>query len=101
MTMIRKFLFWRFLRPLGQTIVKACEYLVGRLTAFILVIEVYQIQSLVTDGIIDQLLSLLHTEGDVHASVTVRLNLLPGKLLDVALAESCQTREEKSPLQHL
>ena len=56
MTMIRKFLFWRFLRPLGQTIVKACEYLVGRLTAFILVIEVYQIQSLVTDEIIDQLL---------------------------------------------
>ena len=43
-------------------------------------------QSLVANGIVHQLLGLLHTECDLHASVTVWLYVLPCELLDVALS---------------
>ena len=42
-----------------------------------------QFQRLVTDGIIHQFLGLLHSQGYIHASVTVWLYVLPCELLDV------------------
>lgn len=87
-------------RCLGQTVVKALEHLVRRLPPLVIVIETYQVQRLIADGVVDQLLSLLHTEGDVHAAIAVWLDPVPCQLLDVALPESCQTGEEEGLPQH-
>ena len=88
-------------RSLGEAVVEADENLVGRLTVLIAVIEAYQLQGLIADGVVHQLLRLLHTERDVHAAVTVGLDLIPGQLFDVTLAKPCQTRKEEGFLQYL
>ena len=71
---------------LGQTVVETHKNLVSRFAVLIAVIKAYQFQSLVADGVVHQLLRLLHAEGDIHGAVAIRLDLVPGKLLDVALA---------------
>ena len=88
-------------RGLGETVVEADEDLVGRLAALIAVVEAYQLQGLVADGVVHQFLRLLHSERDVHAAVTVGLNLIPRQLLDVALAQARQTRKKEGLFQHL
>src|SRR5574344_257081 len=59
-----------------------------------------QFKCLVTDGVVHKFLGLLHTKGDIHTSVTVRLYVLPCKLTNVALSQSCQTSKEEGRLQH-
>ena len=59
------------------------------------VIEANEFKSLFADRVIHELLSLLHTYRDIHASISVWLNLLPCQCLDVALSESSQTGEEE------
>ena len=87
-------------RGLGEAVIEADKDLVSRLAVLIFIIEPYQFQSLVADRIVHQFLGLLHTKRDVHATVTVGLNLVPCQLLDVALAEASQTRKEEGLLQH-
>ena len=88
-------------RGLGEAVVEADKDLVCRFSVLIAIIVAYQLQSLIADGVVHQFLRLLHTECDVYATVTVRLDLVPGQLLDVALAQTCQTRKEEGLLQHL
>ena len=57
-----------------------------------------QFQSLVTDGVVHQLLGLLHPKGDIHAAVTVGLYVCPFKLFDVALPQSSKAGEKESGL---
>ena len=45
-----------------------------------------QLQCLVTDGVVHQFLGLLHSQGDVHASIAIGLYVLPCELLDVTLS---------------
>ena len=88
-------------RGLGEAVIEADKDLVSRLAVLIFIIEPYQFQSLAADRIVHQFLGLLHTKRDVHATVTVGLNLVPCQLLDVAFAQACQTREEESLFQDL
>ena len=88
-------------RGLGEAIIEADKDLICRFAVLIAIIKAYQFQSLVADGVVHQLLRLLHAEGDVHGAVAIRLDLVPGQLLDVALTEACQTREEEGLLQYL
>ena len=81
-------------------VIEADKDFVCRFAVLIAIIIANQFQSLVADGVVHQFLRLLHAECDVHATVTVGLNLVPGQLLDVALAQACQTREEESLLQY-
>ena len=55
----------------------------------------------ITDGVVYNLLRLLHTGGHEHLAVGVRLYLLPSELPDVALPQSGQAGEKKSPFQDL
>lgn len=64
------------------------------------VIEANEFKSLFADRVVHELLSLLHTHSDIHASISVWLNLLPCQCLDVTLSESSETREEESLLQY-
>ena len=59
-----------------------------------------QFQSLVTDGIVHKFLGLLHTKGDIHTTITVWLYVLPCKLTNIALSQSCQTGKEEGGLQY-
>ena len=88
-------------RSLSETVIEADKDFVCRFAVLIAIIIAYQLQSLVTDGVVHQFLRLLHAEGDVHGAVAIRLDLVPSQLFDVALAESRQTRKEESLLQHL
>ena len=88
-------------RGLGEAVIEADKDLVCRFTVLIAIIIAYQFQSLVTDGVVHQFLGLLHAEGNVHGAVAIRLDLVPGQLLDVALAQTCQTRKEEGLLQYL
>ena len=49
------------------------------------------------DGIVYNLLCLLHTCGNIHLAVGVGLDLLPCKLYDVALSYTSEASEEKYP----
>ena len=60
------------------------------------VIEASEFKSLFADRVVHKLLSLLHPCRDIHASVTVWLNLLPCQCLDVTLSES--RRRISSPI---
>ena len=73
-------------RGLSEAVIEADKDLVCRFAVLIAIIKAYQFQSLVTDGIVYQFLRLLHTEGDVHRIIAIRLDLIPSQLLDVALA---------------
>ena len=73
-------------RSLGEAVVEADKDLVCRFAVLIAIIKANQFQSHVADGVVHQFLRLLHAEGDVHATVTIGLNLVPSQLLDVALA---------------
>ena len=53
----------------------------------------------IADGVVYNLFGLLHTGGHEHLAVSVRLYLLPSELLDVALPQSGQASEKKSPFQ--
>ena len=64
------------------------------------VVEADEFKSLFADGVVHKLLSLLHTYRDIHASISVWLNLLPRQCLDVALSESSEAGEEERFLQH-
>ena len=64
------------------------------------VIEANEFKSLFADRVIHKLLSLLHTYCNIHASISVWLNLLPCQCLDVALSESSEAGEEECFLQH-
>ena len=64
------------------------------------IIEANEFKSLFADRVVYELLSLLHTHSDIHASVTVWLNLFPSQRLDIALSESSQTGEEECLLQY-
>ena len=86
-------------RCLEHAVFQSREHLVSRLAVLIFVIEAYEFKCLLADWVIDELLGLLHTDGDVHASVAVWLYLLPGKFHDIALAESCETCEQERLLQ--
>ena len=55
----------------------------------------------ITDGVVYNLLRLLHTGGHEHLAVGIRLYLLPGKLPDVALPQSRQAGEKESSFQNL
>lgn len=55
----------------------------------------------ITDGVVYNLLGLLHTGGHEHLAVGVRLYLLPCELSDVTLSQSGQASEKKSPFQDL
>ena len=88
-------------RSLGEAIIEADKDLVCRFAVLIAIIKAYQFQSLIADGVVHQFLGLLHAECYVHATITVGLDLVPCQLLDVALAQTCQTRKEEGLLQHL
>ena len=64
------------------------------------IIEANEFKGLFADWVIHELLSLLHPYSDIHASISVWLNLLPCQCLDVTLSESSETREEESLLQY-
>lgn len=51
----------------------------------------------ITDGVVYNLLGLLHTGGHKHLAVGVRLYLLPSELLDVALPQPGQAAEKGMP----
>ena len=86
-------------RCLEHTVLQSWEYLVSRLTVLILVIEAYEFKCLLADRVVDELLGLLHTDGNIHTSVAVWLNLFPGKSHDITFAESCETCEQERLLQ--
>ena len=54
----------------------------------------------ITDGVVYNLLGLLHTGGHKHLAVGVRLYLLPSELLDVALPQPGQAAEKECPFQY-
>ena len=56
---------------------------------------------LITDGIVYNLLRLLHTGGHEHLAVGVRLYLLPSELPNVALPQSGQAGEKERPFQDI
>ena len=55
----------------------------------------------ITDGIVYNLLRLLHTGGHEHLAVGVRLYLLPSELPNVALPQSGQAGEKERPFQDI
>ena len=63
------------------------------------IIEPNEFKSLFADRVIHELLSLLHPYSDIHASISVWLNLLPCQRLDVALSVSGEAGEEEGFLQ--
>ena len=54
----------------------------------------------VADGVVYNLLCFLHTGGNEHLAVGVRLYLLLGKLFDVAFPQSGQAAEKERPFQN-
>ena len=64
------------------------------------VVEANKFKCLFADRIIHELLCLLHTYRDIHATITVWLNLLPCQCLDVTLPETSEAGEEKCSLQY-
>ena len=64
------------------------------------IIEANEFKGLFADRVVHKLLSLLHTHSDIHASISVWLNLLPRQCLDVALSESSEAGEEECSLQY-
>ena len=73
------------------------DFCIGFVSA---VVKANEFKSLFADRVVHELLSLLHPYRDIHASVTVWLNLLPCQCLDVALSEASEAGEEECFLQH-
>lgn len=61
-------------------------------------VAVYQSQCLVPDGIVDNLLCLLHTVGDIERTVGLGLYHFPCEWLDIALSQPCKAGEKECGL---
>ena len=88
-------------RFLCHVVLETSKHFVSWLTFRILIIKTNEFKCFLADRILYKLLSLLHTDSDKHASVTIRLKLVPCECHDVTLAKSCKARKEKGNLQYL
>ena len=59
---------------------------------------VYQCQCLVSYRVVDNLLCLLHTVGDIESAVGFGLYHFPCEWLDIALPQSCKAGEKEGGL---